>query len=37
MGDTPGNNANLPQDGEDGLIRGIMKALQDIAEGQKET
>jgi hypothetical protein len=37
MGDTPGNNANLPEDREDGLIRGLMKALQDIAEGQRET
>ena len=27
MGDTPGNNANLPKDREDGLIRGLMKAL----------
>jgi hypothetical protein len=27
MGDTPGNNANLPEDREDGLIRGLMKAL----------
>jgi hypothetical protein len=37
MGDTPGNNANLPEDKEDGLIRGLMKALQDIAKGQRET
>jgi len=37
MGDIPGNNANLPEDREDGLIRGLMKALQDIAEGQRET
>jgi hypothetical protein len=33
MEDTPRNNANLPEDREDGLIRGLMKALQDIAEG----
>ena len=33
MEDTPRNNANLPEDREDGLIGGLMKALQDIAEG----
>ena len=27
MEDTPGKNANLPEDREDGLIRGLMKAL----------
>jgi hypothetical protein len=37
MGDTLGNNANLPEDRDDGFIRGIMKALQDIAEGLRET
>jgi hypothetical protein len=37
MEDTPGNNANLLEDREDGLIKGLMKALQDIAEGQRET
>ena len=25
-----GNNAHLPEDREDGLFRGLMKALQDI-------
>jgi hypothetical protein len=37
MEGTPGNNANLPEDREDGLIRGLMKSLQDITEGQRET
>jgi hypothetical protein len=37
MEDTPGKNANLPEDKEDCLIKGLMKALQDIAEGQRET
>jgi hypothetical protein len=37
MEGTPGKNANLPKDREDGLFRGLMKALQDIAEGQRET
>jgi hypothetical protein len=37
MEDTPLNNANLPEDREDGLIRGLMKALQDITEGQRGT
>jgi hypothetical protein len=35
MEDTPGKNANasLTEDKEDCLIKGLMKALQDIAEG----
>jgi hypothetical protein len=39
MEDTPGKNANasLTGDKEDCLIKGLMKALQDIAEGQRET
>jgi hypothetical protein len=37
MEGTLGKNANLPEDREDGLFRGLMKALQDIAEGQRET
>ena len=37
MEDTPRKNANLTEDREDGLIKGLMKALQDIAEGQRET
>jgi hypothetical protein len=37
MEGTPGKNANLSEDREDGLFRGLMKALQDIAEGQRET
>jgi hypothetical protein len=37
MEDTPRKNENLTEDKEDGLIKGIMKALQDIAEGQRET
>jgi hypothetical protein len=37
MEDTPGKNANLTEGREDGLIKGIMKALQDIVEGRRET
>jgi hypothetical protein len=37
MEDTPKKNTNLTEDKEDGLIRGLMKALQDIAECQRET
>jgi len=37
MEGTPGKNANMTKEREDGLIKGLMKALQDIAEGQRET
>ena len=39
MEDTPGKNANasLTGDKEDSLIKGLMKALQDIVESQRET
>ena len=39
MEDTPRKNTNtsLTDDKEDCLIKGLMKALQDIADGQRET